>query len=83
MRKRKKREEPIKSFVKKDLSYYEDNFVDFCEKCGEKLMVIKHKPKTHTHREVLSATCNNKDFKGKGFRCELCHVEIRFIEKFI
>ena len=68
---------------KKDIVYYQNNFKDICEKCGEPLTVIKHRPKSHNHREVVAATCINTNFKGHGFKCELYLIEIRFIEKFI
>ena len=81
-RKRKSPQKPI-LFHKKDLEYYSHNFKETCEKCGDKLSVIKYRPKSHEHREVVSAVCYNTNFKGKGFKCDQYCIEIRFIEKFI
>ena len=83
MKKKRKLNKPVVLFQKKDLEYYQQNFKHKCEKCGEILTVIKHRPKTHGHDEVVAATCFNKDFKGKGFKCDQYCVEIRFIERFI
>ena len=67
----------------RSLDYYMQNFKEYCEQCGEPLSVIKHRPKSHAHREVVAATCMNRDYKGNAHRCGLYQVEIRFIEKFI
>lgn len=68
---------------KHSLDYYMQNFHEVCERCGEPLSVIKHRPKSHNHREVVAAVCMNKNYKGNPFHCDLYQVEIRFIEKFV
>ena len=72
-----------KSDHERSLEYYMQNFKEFCEKCGEPLDVIKHRPKSQKYREAVAATCRNTNFKGNNRKCEFYQVEIRFIEKFI
>ena len=77
MRKNKKKN--IKQAVEKrknTLDDYMTSFVEHCECCGAKLEVIKHRPKSHTKREVVAATCQNTDHKGG--KCPMWCVEIRF-----
>lgn len=83
--KKKKGSSPVISRTPHEhsLDYYMQNFHEICERCGEPLSVIKHRPKSHTHREVVAAVCINKNYKGNPYHCELYQVEIRFIEKFI
>lgn len=86
MNKKKKKKFAIvkpKEKHERTLEYYMENFKETCEKCGEPLTVIKHRPKSHVKREVVAAVCSNKEYKGNGFKCELYQVEIRFIERFI
>ena len=65
---------------KRTLEDYIANFEEPCECCGKKLEVIKHRPKSHTKREVVAATCQNTDYRGG--KCQLWCVEIRFIERY-
>jgi hypothetical protein len=67
----------------RSLEFYMENFKEFCEKCGEPLDVIKHRPRSNGHREVVAAVCSNKNYKGNNFKCELYQIEIRFIERFL
>ena len=67
-----------KPLKKKDLAYYQENFHEVCDYCGAELVVTKHKPKTHSRGEVVSATCQNDNFKGLGVKCEQWCIEIRF-----
>lgn len=64
--------------LRKDLDYYQENFHENCDICGEELVVIKHKHKTPHRGEVVTATCCNDDFKGLGVKCENWCIEIRF-----
>lgn len=64
--------------LKKDLGYYQLNFHENCDICGEELVVIKHKPKNNFRGEVVTATCQNENFKGMNVKCENWCVEIRF-----
>lgn len=67
-----------KSLKKRDLEYYQEKFHQFCDICGEELLVVKYKPKSHLRGEVVTATCQNDNFKGMGVKCENWCIEIRF-----
>jgi hypothetical protein len=83
MKRRQQEKKPLVEKENRSLEYYMQNFKEVGEKCGNPLDVIKHRPKSKMHREVVAAVCSNKNYKDLGFRCDLYQVEIRFIEKFI
>ena len=84
MKKRRKRSSSVsKVDHERSLEFYANNFKEFCEKCGEPLDVIKYRPKSNGHREVVAAVCRNQHYKGNGFKCELYQIEIRFIESYL
>lgn len=73
---KKHKQNHFSNYEKKDLAYYMDNFDEYCEKCGLKLVVHAHRQKSKTKRMAVYASCTNKG------RCGRFGLEICFIEKF-
>ena len=80
MKRRKDRHISVPRKSKRTIEDYIANFNEKCEFCDVKLEVIKHRPKSDTKREVVAATCQNKNHKGN--KCPMWCVEIRFIESY-
>ena len=67
---------PLKT--KLTLEHCEQAFNECCDICGEPLVVVKLKNATKKRGDVITATCQNENFKGMDVKCENWCVEIRF-----
>lgn len=63
---------------KMTLEMCEQAFNEQCDICGEPLIVVKLKNATKKRGDVITATCQNENFKGFGVKCENWCIETRF-----
>ena len=75
---KKKQHDTINRKPKKTLEYYQENFKEVCDFCGLPLEVVMHKAKNQKTGEVVTATCQNENFKGMGVKCERWCVLVKF-----
>ena len=75
---KKKQHDTINHKPKRTLEYYQENFKEVCDFCGEILCVVMHKAKNQKTGEVVTATCHNENFKGMGVKCERWCVLVKF-----
>lgn len=67
-----------KPLRKLTIEHCEQTFNETCDICGEPLVVVKLKNATKKRGDVITATCQNENFKGMDAKCENWCVEIRF-----